>query len=90
MIAYCDARPSGPALHPGLACPGRKGGVGDMKAWLVDTLGRPPRLADLPRPVPGPGEALLRVAAAGLNFAVGASPAGRVGRAADCGGLENR
>jgi len=40
-----------------------------MKAWLVDTLGRPPRLADLPRPVPGPGEALLRVAAAGLNFA---------------------
>ena len=40
-----------------------------MKAWLVETLGQPPRLADLPRPVPGPGEVLLRVAAAGLNFA---------------------
>lgn len=40
-----------------------------MRAWIVDTLGQPPRLADLPRPVPGPGEALLRVAAAGLNFA---------------------
>ena len=40
-----------------------------MRAWLVETLGQPPRLADLPRPVPGPGEVLLRVAAAGLNFA---------------------
>ena len=40
-----------------------------MKAWLVEILGQPPRLADLPRPVPGPGEVLLRVAAAGLNFA---------------------
>lgn len=40
-----------------------------MRAWIVDTLGQPPRLADLPHPVPGPGEALLRVAAAGLNFA---------------------
>jgi len=40
-----------------------------VKAWLVETLGQPPRLADLPRPVPGPGEVLLRVAAAGLNFA---------------------
>ena len=40
-----------------------------MRAWIVDTLGQPPRLADLSRPVPGPGEALLRVAAAGLNFA---------------------
>lgn len=40
-----------------------------MKAWLVETLGQPPRLADLPRPVPGSGEVLLRVAAAGLNFA---------------------
>lgn len=40
-----------------------------MKAWLVETLGQPPRLADLPRPVPGPGEVLLRIAAAGLNFA---------------------
>lgn len=40
-----------------------------MKAWLVETLGQPPRLAELPRPVPGPGEVLLRVAAAGLNFA---------------------
>ncbi|MEZ5796700.1 MAG: NADPH:quinone oxidoreductase family protein [Paracoccaceae bacterium] len=40
-----------------------------MKAWLVETLDQPPRLAELDRPVPGPGQALVRIAAAGLNFA---------------------
>ena len=40
-----------------------------MKAWRVDALGQAPTLTDIPQPVPGPGEALLRVAAAGLNFA---------------------
>ncbi len=40
-----------------------------MKAWLIETLGQDARLADLPDPSPGPGEALVRVAAAGLNFA---------------------
>jgi len=40
-----------------------------MDAWIVRTLGEPPVLGALPDPVPGPGEALVRVAAAGLNFA---------------------
>ncbi|GAB1364226.1 NADPH:quinone oxidoreductase family protein [Rhodobacter sp.] len=40
-----------------------------MKGWIIETLGQTPRLADLPRPVPGPGEVLVRVRAAGLNFA---------------------
>ncbi|MFE3839453.1 NADPH:quinone oxidoreductase family protein [Pseudogemmobacter sonorensis] len=40
-----------------------------MKAWQVEALGQAPVLRDLPRPAPGPGEALVRVAAAGLNFA---------------------
>ena len=34
-----------------------------MKAMLLDSPGRPLRLADVPRPVPGPGEVLLRVSA---------------------------
>jgi len=40
-----------------------------MKAWRVETLGQAPVLTDVPKPVPGPGEALVRAAAAGLNFA---------------------
>ncbi len=40
-----------------------------MQAWLVEALGQPPRLVKVPLPVPGPGEVLVRVAAAGLNFA---------------------
>lgn len=40
-----------------------------MKAWLVETLGQPPRLSQRPCPVPGPGEVLVRIGAAGLNFA---------------------
>lgn len=42
---------------------------GVMKAWRVDTLGQLPRLTEMARPVPGPGEALVKVVAAGLNFA---------------------
>ena len=34
-----------------------------MKAMLLDTPGRPLRLADIPRPAPGPGEVLLQVKA---------------------------
>jgi propanol-preferring alcohol dehydrogenase len=37
--------------------------VGVVKAMLLDRPGRPLRLADLPRPVPGPGEVLLQVKA---------------------------
>ena len=40
-----------------------------MKAWQIETLGQPMRLTTLPRSQPGPGEVLLRVRAAGLNFA---------------------
>lgn len=40
-----------------------------MKAWQIDTLGQPAHLTELPIPVPGPGEALLRLHAASLNFA---------------------
>ncbi|MFZ1469651.1 MAG: NADPH:quinone oxidoreductase family protein [Paracoccaceae bacterium] len=40
-----------------------------MKAWIVETLGQPPHLTTVQRPTPGPGQALVRVAAAGLNFA---------------------
>ena len=34
-----------------------------MKAMLLESPGRPLRAVDLPRPVPGPGEVLLRVRA---------------------------
>ena len=40
-----------------------------MRAWRIESLGAPPVLADLPDPVPAPGQALVRIAAAGLNFA---------------------
>lgn len=40
-----------------------------MRAWQVDSLGKSPTLVAREMPVPAPGEALVRVAAAGLNFA---------------------
>lgn len=40
-----------------------------MRAWQIPTLGASPQLADLPDPIPAKGEALVRIAAAGLNFA---------------------
>ena len=40
-----------------------------MRAWTVAELGAIPVLTNLPVPVPAKGEALVRVIAAGLNFA---------------------
>lgn len=40
-----------------------------MRAWRLAETGTPPRLVTLPRPVPSPGEVLIRTAACGLNFA---------------------
>lgn len=40
-----------------------------MRAWRIESLGAAPVLTNLPVPDPGPGQALVRVAAAGLNFA---------------------
>lgn len=40
-----------------------------MKAWIVEQLGTDAVQRETPPPVPGPGEILIRVAAAGLNFA---------------------
>lgn len=40
-----------------------------MKAWIQSELGASPEIGQMPDPDPGPGEALIRVAAAGLNFA---------------------
>jgi NADPH:quinone reductase len=40
-----------------------------MRAWQIEVLGSPPKLTQLPVPQPREGEALIRVAAAGLNFA---------------------
>ncbi|HUN49089.1 MAG TPA: alcohol dehydrogenase catalytic domain-containing protein, partial [Stellaceae bacterium] len=38
-----------------------------MRAALLESAGTPFRLAGLPRPEPGPGEVLLRIAASGVN-----------------------
>jgi NADPH2:quinone reductase len=40
-----------------------------MRALRLETIDAPPVLREVPRPVPGPGQALVRIAAAGLNFA---------------------
>lgn len=40
-----------------------------MQAWNVPALGQAPLLTRCPRPIPAQGEALVRVSAAGLNFA---------------------
>ena len=40
-----------------------------MRAWQVSALGQPAVCRDIALPVPGPGEARLRIAACGLNFA---------------------
>ncbi|MCR8726759.1 NADPH:quinone oxidoreductase family protein [Frigidibacter sp. ROC022] len=40
-----------------------------MRAIVVKTLGQDPEWGQSPDPVPGPGEVLVRIAAAGLNFA---------------------
>ncbi len=41
-----------------------------MKAVFVETPGGPEKLkyAELPKPAPGPGQALIKIAAAGVNF----------------------
>ena len=48
-----------------------------MRAMRIEALGQPLVMADVPAPVPGPGEALLRVHACGLNFADTLMAAGR-------------
>ena len=40
-----------------------------MKAWRIEQYGASPSLTTVERPQPGPGEALIRIRAAGLNFA---------------------
>ncbi|MBJ2149925.1 NADPH:quinone oxidoreductase family protein [Paracoccus sp. IB05] len=40
-----------------------------MKAWQTLVAGAPMQLCEVDIPLPGPGEALVQVAAAGLNFA---------------------
>ena len=40
-----------------------------MRAMQITELGAPLRLAEVPTPVPAPGEVLVRVAACGMNFA---------------------
>jgi NADPH2:quinone reductase len=40
-----------------------------MRAFQVTSIGASPHLRDVPDPVPGPGEALVAMRAAGLNFA---------------------
>lgn len=37
-----------------------------MKAWQFDTVGQPLRLIDRDIPVPGPGQILIKVQAAGM------------------------
>jgi NADPH2:quinone reductase len=40
-----------------------------MKSLQIQNFGSAPVLLDTPRPSPGPGEALIKIAACGLNFA---------------------
>jgi NADPH:quinone reductase len=40
-----------------------------MRAYQLKNSGEEPALTDVPRPVPGPGELLLRIHCCGLNFA---------------------
>jgi NADPH:quinone reductase len=40
-----------------------------VQAWYITSLGNAPVLRSSPDPIPQPGQALIRVAAAGLNFA---------------------
>lgn len=40
-----------------------------MRAYQIDAFATPAVLRDIPRPDPGPGEVLVRIAACGLNFA---------------------
>ena len=40
-----------------------------MRAYHLSTAGTAPALTTLPRPTPGPGEALVRIECCGLNFA---------------------
>lgn len=40
-----------------------------MRAFRLSSFQTPPALADIACPVPGPGQALVRIAACGLNFA---------------------
>lgn len=40
-----------------------------MKAYQIHAVGAPPTLREIDTPVPGPGEVLVEIAAAGLNFA---------------------
>ena len=45
--------------------------TGTSRAWFVDRYGGPERLVlrERPDPIPGPGEAVVKTAAIGLNFA---------------------
>jgi len=40
-----------------------------MRAYRLEAIGSAPRLMQIERPRPGPGEVLVRIAACGLNFA---------------------
>ncbi len=48
-----------------------------MRAMMLNEIGGRLAMADVPRPEPGPGEALIRVAACGINFADTLMAAGR-------------
>ena len=40
-----------------------------MRAFRLETIGEAPCLRDLPQPIPGPNQVVLRIMACGLNFA---------------------